>query len=238
MAKFTPDNPAWELGHWDRQLAFEESQGTNREFRRLTGGLRPCPGMAILDIGCGSTYWTDLIFGWDARRLTLGDIVQSPIEEHAGLVQNMDIRDIPEKDGYFEVAHARRVVSNLETENDRRIAIRELRRVAKWVLLVDIDEEVVQNLRRLREDAGLPLPPRNAGLGGLTTDTLHSREFGNPVQQRVLAGNYYVWTRFHMPLLRDQDLRWHPLRGYPPEFSPSTQQLLCPHRLWVLKGTA
>lgn len=237
MSKFTPDNPAWEIGHWDRSLAFLESHGTKKVFREYCRTMGPQPGKAVLDIGCGSTYWTELIFGWPARRIHLGDIVVAPVEEHIGLVQEMDIRDLPFRDRELEVVHARRVVSNLDTMDDRLQAIKEMRRVAHYVLLVDIDQQRHDMIRKRRENGGMPMPPRNAGLGGLTPDLLHSEAFGMPWEEVPLAGDYYLWTRLHLPLLYKEEAgRMDPLRDLPPAFGEQAAWALAPHRLWVLKG--
>jgi SAM-dependent methyltransferase len=172
------NSPAWLYGTEDTLLADYET-GATKEVLSISSSS------AVLDYGAGSGFYSHRLFP-QADRFDLhptpeagvqrGDILKDPIEKQ------------------YDLVHARRLLSNLETDA-RREAFFKLRGAVKpggLLVLCDTWEPARQQINELRAELGLdPLPAPKYGVSGLVPGDL----LLPPDRVIPVAVDYYLWTR-------------------------------------------
>jgi hypothetical protein len=222
MTEWNSTHADWLYGTRDVHMAKLETEATIMNI----GGYFQLDSTSICDVGAGSAYWSKKIFPNAERCDRIGSTE----------VLEANILSLPYKDGEFELVHARRVLSNLDTQPEREHGFNELCRISsKYVLVLDVFEEEHNRVNAIRQQAKLrPLPSPHMGRGPLTRRTFGDRSH---FRETPIGASYYLWTRAYLPIMlgREVDYDETDLRESHPKFTGRAEGKYGVHRLFIFK---
>lgn len=150
------------------EFGFPDIHLNHRENRVLRKKIGPNKGIKVLDVGCANGYSTisiarpgnNIFFGIDTNNeaIEMANRLkdQKRLEDITFSVGEMT--NVPFEDKFFDVAYAKRALSNLPSRKEQKKAIEELSRLTRVdgrVYVFDLFMEGYERLNQLRNSFGL-----------------------------------------------------------------------------------